>query len=218
MPATTRFTVGFDLDMTLIDSRPGIAATYRALTARTGVWVDADAAITRLGPPLAEEIARWFPPDAVGPAVDLYRALYPAHAIEVSSPLPGAYEALRSVRAAGGRVLVLTAKKHALAELHIEHLGLPVDALVGGAWAEGKAVVLEEYAAVGYVGDHPTDMAAARAAGAAAVGVLTGDHDEAQLRGAGADVVLDDLTGFAGWLAGAGLDRAPGTPAGSGRC
>ena len=34
--------VGFDLDMTLIDSRPGIAATYRALTAKTGVHVDAD--------------------------------------------------------------------------------------------------------------------------------------------------------------------------------
>ena len=34
--------VGFDLDLTLMDSRPGIAAAYRALTARTGVYVDAD--------------------------------------------------------------------------------------------------------------------------------------------------------------------------------
>jgi phosphoglycolate phosphatase len=32
--------VGFDLDMTLIDSRAGIAAAYRALTARTGVHVE----------------------------------------------------------------------------------------------------------------------------------------------------------------------------------
>ena len=37
----TDFTVGFDLDMTLIDSRPGIAATYQELSARTGVAIDA---------------------------------------------------------------------------------------------------------------------------------------------------------------------------------
>ena len=51
--------VGFDLDMTLIDSRPGIRAAYRALTAKTGVWVDADLAVTRLGPPLRTELAEW---------------------------------------------------------------------------------------------------------------------------------------------------------------
>ena len=39
------FVVGFDLDMTLIDSRPGIAATYRALSEETGVPVDIDAAV-----------------------------------------------------------------------------------------------------------------------------------------------------------------------------
>ena len=34
MPALT---VGFDHDMTLVDSRPGIAEAYRALSARTGI-------------------------------------------------------------------------------------------------------------------------------------------------------------------------------------
>ena len=47
-------TVGFDLDMTLIDSRPGIRACYQALSERTGTYIDADLAVTRLGPPLAE--------------------------------------------------------------------------------------------------------------------------------------------------------------------
>jgi phosphoglycolate phosphatase len=67
--------VGFDLDMTLVDSRPGIAATYHALTAQTGVYVDADAAVSRLGPPLRHELRRWFPPDEVETAVDTYRGL-----------------------------------------------------------------------------------------------------------------------------------------------
>src|SRR5690606_39588096 len=54
-------TVGFDLDMTLIDSRPGIRACYLALAERTGTYIDADLAVTRLGPPLAEELVNWFP-------------------------------------------------------------------------------------------------------------------------------------------------------------
>ena len=63
--------VGFDLDMTLIDSRPGIAATYQALSARTGVHVDADLAVTRLGPPLRSVQGVWFPPAAVEDGVAL---------------------------------------------------------------------------------------------------------------------------------------------------
>lgn len=40
-------TVGFDLDMTLIDSRPGIKAAFLALSAETGFAIDADLAISR---------------------------------------------------------------------------------------------------------------------------------------------------------------------------
>ena len=53
-----------------------------------------------------------------------------------------------------------------------------------------------------YVGDHPADMAAARAAEVTAVGVLTGCHTANELVEAGAEIVLDDLTGFpVGWTA-----------------
>ena len=57
--------IGFDLDMTLVDSRPGILATYRALSARTGVPIDAELAVSRLGPPLEVEIGHWYPPEQV---------------------------------------------------------------------------------------------------------------------------------------------------------
>lgn len=43
-------TVGFDLDMTLIDSRPGIKAAYEALVAETGTPIDTDLVVSRLGP------------------------------------------------------------------------------------------------------------------------------------------------------------------------
>ncbi|MEU5779663.1 HAD family hydrolase [Micromonospora lupini] len=193
MPALT---VGFDLDMTLVDSRPGIAAAYRALTARTGVPVDADLAVSRLGPPLRTEIAHWFPPEQVESAVRVYRELYPAYAITPTLPLPGAREAIDAVRARGGRVLVVTSKIGRLARLHLEHLGLPVDELAGDLFAEQKATALREHGATHYVGDHVADMVAAAAAGVPGIAVATGPCSSDELREAGAKVVLDDLTGF----------------------
>jgi phosphoglycolate phosphatase len=197
---TAQLVVGFDLDLTLVDSRLGIAATYRALTARTGVYVDDQAASNRLGPPLDMELALWFPPDEIESASELYRRLYPAHAIEASPALPGAAGALAAVRARRGRIIVITGKYEPNARLHLAHLGLEVDEVVGWAWAEGKVEAMLDHGVGSYVGDHPADMAAAKGAGAAAVGVLTGDYPSDQLERAGADVVLTDLTGFPAWL------------------
>ncbi|MEU4474389.1 HAD family hydrolase [Micromonospora sp. NPDC023888] len=193
MPALT---VGFDLDMTLVDSRPGIAAAYRALTARTGVPVDAELAVSRLGPPLRTEIAHWFPPEQIESAVRVYRELYPAYAITPSVLLPGAREAIDAIRARGGRVLVVTSKIGRLARLHLDHLGLAVDELAGDLFAEQKATALREHDATHYVGDHVADMVAAATAGVPGIGVATGPCSRDELRAAGADVVFDDLTEF----------------------
>jgi phosphoglycolate phosphatase len=58
---------------------------------------------------------------------------------------------------------------------------------------------LRELGAGIFVGDHPGDVAAARAAGAVAVAVATGPFPAQGL--AEADVVLADLTAFPAWLA-----------------
>src|SRR6266511_986315 len=198
-------TVGFDLDMTLVDSRPGIAATYRVLSQRTGVAIDTDLVVSRLGPPLVHEMAHWFPAEQVAEAVEEYRALYSDHAIAPTVPLPGAVDALAAVRAAGGRVVVVTSKLGRLARLHLEHHGFVVDAVAGDRWADGKTAALREHGVDVYVGDHVADMASARDL-CAAVGVTTGPCSAAELTGAGADVVLSDLTGFPNWFAGYLLD------------
>lgn len=203
MSSTTRRpapTVGFDLDMTLIDSRPGIRACYLELSARTGTYVDADLAVTRLGPPLAEELAHWFPAEEIEAVADLYREIYPAYAIEPTPALPGAREAIGAVRGAGGRAVVVTAKHEPNAKLHLAHLGIEPDAVIGGLWAEQKAVALREHGAEIYVGDHVGDVRGARAAGARSVAVPTGPCDARELRAAGADVVFADLTALPGWL------------------
>ncbi|MEV0976927.1 haloacid dehalogenase-like hydrolase [Streptomyces sp. NPDC049915] len=201
-------TVGFDLDMTLIDSRPGIRACYQALSERTGTYVDADLAVTRLGPPLVEELANWFPADEVAEVADLYRAMYPTYAVAATTALPGAREAIAAVREAGGRAIVVTAKYEANAKLHVGHLGLDPDAVIGDLWAERKAEALRAHGASVYVGDHLGDVRGARTAGALSVAVATGPCAPEELRAAGADVVLADLTEFPRWLS-AYLDDAP---------
>jgi phosphoglycolate phosphatase len=193
-------TVGFDLDMTLIDSRPGIKAVYQELSARTGTFIDADLAASRLGPPLEQEIRHWFPEEQVAEAADLFRGLYPQYAVAATPALPGAREAIDAIHAAGGRAIVVTAKYEPNAKLHLEHLGLDVDALFGSLWAEGKAEALRKHHAQVYVGDHIGDVVGAHTAGALSVAVATGPCDAAELRNAGAEVVLADLTEFPSWL------------------
>ncbi|MET8246066.1 haloacid dehalogenase-like hydrolase [Streptomyces sp. NPDC005202] len=203
-------TVGFDLDMTLIDSRPGIRACYLALSERTGTYIDADLAITRLGPPLEEELINWFPDEEVAATADLYREMYPAHAVTATPAMSGAREAIAAVRAAGGRAIVVTAKYEPNAKLHLEHLGIEADEVVGNLWAEQKAQALREHGARVYVGDHVGDVRGARTAGALSVAVATGPCGEEELRAAGADVVLADLTEFPNWFSdyGSGFSNA----------
>lgn len=195
------FTVGFDLDLTLVDSRPGIRAAYETLVAATGARIDIDLVVSRLGPPLVHELRNWFPEERVAEAAEIYLAAYPERGIAPSPALPGAREAVAAVRELGGRAIVVTAKHERNARLHLEHLGIEPDRLIGDLWAEGKAVALREHRASVYVGDHLGDVRGARAAGALSVAVPTGPYGAAELREAGADVVLaGGLTDFPAWL------------------
>ncbi|MBD0707311.1 MULTISPECIES: HAD family hydrolase [unclassified Streptomyces] len=195
-------TVGFDLDLTLLDTRPGIKATWKAFVAETGVEVDVDLTISRLGPPLEQEMAQWVPAPLVTEMTARYRALYPLYAIEPTRPMPGARDAIDAVREAGGRTIVVTAKNGPHAELHLRHLGMEPDVVVGSLWAEGKGAALRAHGARVYVGDHVGDVRGAAAAGAFSVAVATGPCAPEELRAAGADVVLADLTDFRAWWAG----------------
>lgn len=188
--------IGFDLDMTLIDSRPGIKAVYDALVEETGTFIDTELVVSRLGPPVEWELAHWFPEDRVQEMSDRYRALYPSIAIDRVQAWPGAAAALAAVREAGGRTVLITAKVAANARLHVESLGLDLDDVRGGAWREGKADALREASATAYVGDHEHDMIAAVLADVPGIGVSTGPSTPEELRAAGAVVVIDSLEGF----------------------
>lgn len=194
-------TVGFDLDMTLVDSRPGIRASMHALAEETGVPIDVDLVISRLGPKLEWEIAQWFPADQVDHVSERYRAQYWDHCVgNGTTLLGGARAAVKAVHDRGGHAVVVTAKSEALAFRCIGSVGLHVDAVVGHVHGDEKRDALIEHAAGIYVGDTITDIKSALDASVIAVGVCTGPDDTRTLLAAGADIVLESLDDFPAWL------------------
>ena len=197
--------VGFDLDMTLVDTRPGIHEALLAFAAETGRPIDVNLIVANLGPPVAEALSPWFTVEEMPDAVARFRAHMTRVGVFNVIALPGAADAIAAARELGLRVLVVTAKIERLAVETLRHAGLSVDEVAGNVWSAGKAVPLRAAAALAYVGDHPHDMHAATLAGIPAVGVPSGAATAAQLTAAGATTVLDDLRAFPGWLAAAAL-------------
>ena len=130
--------------------------------------------------------------------------------------LPGAAAALAALASGRAHQSVLTGNVRAVAEVKLAALGLrdPLDLCIGAYGDDHEdraelvhvarrraAAVHERSGVAGFrgpgtvvVGDTPLDIAAALAAGARAVGVATGPFSVAELRAAGADVVLPDLS------------------------
>ena len=188
--------VGFDLDMTLIDSRRAIMASFAGVAADTGVRIDPDAVDRRLGIKLEDELSFWFPGERIPLAMRIYREHYLRLAGPLTTAAPGAREALDAVRASGARAVVITAKYELSARLSLDGVGLTADEVFAEMHGPQKAAVLARLRAAAYVGDTPADMAAAVTAGVRAVGVATGSFTECDLRAAGADDVLASLREF----------------------
>ncbi|MFI6500141.1 HAD family hydrolase [Nonomuraea typhae] len=192
--------VGFDLDMTLADTRSGIAAVYDELSRLLDVEIDSRAVVSRLGPPLELELANWLPEEEIPAAVTLFRKIYPELAVPATTAMDGAHDAIAAVRRGGGRVIVVTGKNVHDARRTVSWLGLEVDEVVGSVFGAAKGSALASFGAAAYVGDHVADIEAARAGGAFSVTVATGPYTVGELRDHGADVALGDLTEFATWF------------------
>ncbi|MDQ4132070.1 MAG: haloacid dehalogenase-like hydrolase [Actinomycetota bacterium] len=192
--------VGFDLDMTLIDPRAGVASAMAALEAELGAGIDVQWATENLGPPAELILGRWLPPGSVDRAAWRYRELFEEVGLATTKAMPGAVDALQAVRNAGGKVIVVSAKYEPHARASLRAVDLWADAVFGLRFGAAKGDALLAHRAQVYVGDHPADVLAARAGDAIAVAVASGPASTEELADAGADVVLASLDDFPAWL------------------
>jgi phosphoglycolate phosphatase len=188
--------VGFDLDMTLIDSRPQVLDSFRSVADETGVLIDLAVVESRLGLKLEDELAAWFEPSQIAEAAVIYRRHYVGVAASGTVALPGALDALDAVRASGRATAIITAKHESSVGPCLAATSMTADTIHSFVHGPEKTTVLQLIHAAMYVGDTPADMSAALAAGVVAIGVTTGAFGKEELLSAGASVVIPTLMEF----------------------
>jgi phosphoglycolate phosphatase len=190
-------TVGFDMDMTLARTRPGILAALAATAEETGTAINTEGVMaSSTSPTIPAVFAELFSEDRGKAALGIFRRHMEILVPRTAERLPGADRAVEVVRRLGGRAIVLTTSHTSLAIATLQHVGVEVDTVIGGLAAEQKAEALEAAGAWGYVGDHIYDMKAANMAGVCAIGVTSGACTAEELWQAGADEVFGTLEEF----------------------
>jgi phosphoglycolate phosphatase len=171
----------FDLDGTLVDSAPDLAAALtRLMAARDLPGFSRDEVIPMIGDGARVLVERAFAARGLAPdagALPAFLADYEANAAVATRPFPGIPEALAALDAEGWALAVCTNKPEGAARALLEALGLApaFAAIVGGdslpVRKPDPGHVLGTVAAAGgdparaaMIGDHANDMLAAAAA------------------------------------------------------
>jgi phosphoglycolate phosphatase len=192
--------VGFDLDMTLVDSAEGIAEALVHVCSIHGVTIQKADALATIGLPLDQVFPLWLPDLPYDQLLDEYRSHYGVFGIPNSTLLPGARESVEAVKELGGKTVVVSAKKKDFVDRVLSVVELDIDITYGYLFAEHKGEALRSENAQIYVGDHPGDILAARTAGALSVVVVSGPSTKEELQLNKPDVLFESLLEFPAWL------------------
>ncbi|MGY4305058.1 phosphoglycolate phosphatase [Bradyrhizobium sp. USDA 4369] len=198
-----------DLDGTLIDSRPGIAASALAALRSLGHTPDDTLDVTAvIGPPLQDMLRvllQAHGDDRVDDAVLAYRRHYGDVGLFGSALYPGMREALQAMHDAGLRIYLATSKREVFARRILEHLDLAsfFQAIHGSVPSgaldhkpELLAHILDERNIAAQdslmVGDRRHDVAGAHAVRMKSLGVLWGYGSRDELETAGAERLVEN--------------------------
>jgi HAD superfamily hydrolase (TIGR01509 family) len=197
----------FDFDGTLIDASEAILASFSTAFRRQGLPEPRRLDVLRLiGYPLGKAFAALAPESEVPGLVEVYRRDFWDRSRNGTRLLPGAEPLLRHLARHVPVGIVSSRSRRGISDL-LDHFNLADSVAVVVAvddverskpHPEPILAALSSLrlgvAGVAMVGDTPLDIAAARAAGVLAVGVATGIYDENQLREAGADLLVRNLS------------------------
>lgn len=185
----------FDVDGTLLHSRPGIIDTFSYAFRAMGLDPSAIDLGRYLGPPLRQSFAEHFADEQdVERAVEFYRDRYAERGMHMCAPFPGVVDMLQDLRNAGVFLATATAKPTAVVTPILEEQGISgFFDHIGGASMD-KSIdtktavvrsVLEDPRLSGkkilMVGDRKDDMQGAADCGIPAAGVLYGYGSKEEL-------------------------------------
>jgi pyrophosphatase PpaX len=205
----------FDLDGTLVDTVPFILACARHAFEGSSGYSDA-AFMAGIGTPLRAQMAALASdPQDADRLVGRYRAYWGEHHDRLTHAFPGAVDTVAALSARGHPLAVVTAKTLGGARRTLQHTGLApyfADGAVIGADScarckpdpEPVRLALARLGAAPgdavMVGDSIHDLAAARAAGVAAVAASWGVSSPADLERAGPAHSIGDIRDLPGLL------------------
>lgn len=206
----------FDLDGTVLDSKPGIfrSAKY-ALDALDYPMPDDVTMMEFLGPPLSDGFANvcGVREEQVADAVRLYREYYNGGGKFEATIYDGVRELLVALRQQGKCCCITTSKPHLFARQILEHFEMAdlFDGIYGaemdgtrGKKAEVVAYCLEQQSFTAedavLVGDRHFDVNGAKALGIPCVGVLYGYGTKDELESAGAAALAETAEELLGIL------------------
>ncbi|MGB3388047.1 MAG: phosphoglycolate phosphatase [Pseudaminobacter sp.] len=210
----------FDLDGTLVDSAPDIAAAVNELLADRGLPVHSLAQVkSMIGNGVKKLVERAFAASArpltkleLDDATSEMMAIYRNRLTKLTTLMPGAQEAIAQLHVSGFALGVVTNKPQVATRQILLHFGLAdrFGAIVGGdavshmkpapdalLLALESLQVKPEEALM--VGDSVTDFEAARAAGMP-VALIRGGYSKVAIDDLGADLVCDSLVDLPGSL------------------
>lgn len=199
----------FDMDGTLVDSLPFIFTAIQDTFAHFTGRHYTEAEITAMfGPTEAGLIAQRVPPEIAEEAVQYFYERYAALHPRPSQPFPGILALLRDLRARGIKTGVVTGKGTHTLEISMQAYGLEeyIDATAAGSPQRGEKPqairrMLANWGinpeAAAYVGDLPSDLAAARQAGVTALGAAWANP---ALAAEDRELVFSSVGALHGWL------------------
>jgi phosphoglycolate phosphatase len=203
----------FDLDGTITDPSEGITRCYAYAVEKMGEPVPLESELLKfIGPPLRLGFAQVISDptiDRVEEAVRLYRERFTDTGIFEVELTPGVADVMRSLKASGKRLFVVTSKTQAFAERTLAHFNLLqyLDGVYGssptGELDDKKdilALCLKQEALdpaeCVMIGDRLHDVLAAREHGIRTIGVRCGFAQPGELEELACLAIVNDLRGL----------------------
>lgn len=204
----------FDLDGTLVDSLPGIAASLnRTLAAHGYAQHPLEAVRAYVGDGLRTLIERAAPqadPPTIDALVATYKEDYAHHWMEGTQPYPAIPHLLKELLRGGHQLAVLSNKTHDFSRsicrelfplIHFtlvlgQQAGMPLKPHPSGAFKIANALGRNPKDCI-FIGDSVADVQTARNADMHCIAVTWGYHDSKQLIAAGASKLVDNPAALA---------------------